>query len=114
MASIVENEIARHEPVLDEIVRKLVEVYSPERIYLFGSRARGDAGPDSDYDLLVVVPDGTPDDRLDGSIGHAALSRVRASKDVLVCTKTYFDARQHLKASLPATVTREGRLLYAA
>ena len=43
--------------VLTELVRRLREAFQPERIYLFGSKARGEAGPDSDYDLLVVVPD---------------------------------------------------------
>ena len=43
------------DPILAEIVQRLVELLQPERIYLFGSRARGDAGPDSDYDLMVVV-----------------------------------------------------------
>ena len=38
------------DPVLPEVVRRLVEAYHPLRIYLFGSAARGDAGPDSDYD----------------------------------------------------------------
>jgi predicted nucleotidyltransferase len=45
------------DPVLSEIVRRLSEVYHPLRIYLFGSAARGDAGPDSDYDLMVILPD---------------------------------------------------------
>ena len=49
--------ILERDPKLAEIVRRLVEAYQPERIYLFGSMARGDAGPDSDYDLLVLVPD---------------------------------------------------------
>jgi hypothetical protein len=44
-------------PVLGEIVRRLIKAYEPDRIYLFGSTARGDSGPDSDYDLMVVVPD---------------------------------------------------------
>jgi predicted nucleotidyltransferase len=43
--------------VVDEMTRRLVEFYRPVRIYLFGSEARGDAGPDSDLDFLVVVPD---------------------------------------------------------
>ena len=38
------------DPVLAEIVRRLAAAYQPERIYLFGSKARGDAGPDSDDD----------------------------------------------------------------
>jgi len=49
---------------IEEITRRLVEFYSPLRIYLFGSEARGDAGPDSDLDFLVVVPDDAPEDKL--------------------------------------------------
>ena len=43
------------DPVLREIIERLVAVLNPLRIYLFGSRARGDSGPNSDYDLLLVV-----------------------------------------------------------
>ena len=45
---------------IDEITRRLVEYYRPVRIYLFGSEARGDAGPDSDLDFCVVLPDDAP------------------------------------------------------
>jgi hypothetical protein len=48
---------------LDDIVRRLVDAYRPERVYLFGSRARGEGGPESDYDLLVVVDDSAPRER---------------------------------------------------
>ena len=40
-------------PILTDTIKRLVAAYQPERIYLFGSMARGDAGPDSDYDVLV-------------------------------------------------------------
>ena len=53
------------DPVLGVIVGRLVEIFRPDRIYLFGSAARGDAGPDSDYDLMIVVPDATPAARRD-------------------------------------------------
>jgi predicted nucleotidyltransferase len=36
---------------INEVVRRLVDLYQPERVYLFGSAARGDSGPDSDLDL---------------------------------------------------------------
>ena len=42
---------------LDRVVRRLVEAYDPVAVYLFGSRARGDAGADSDYDLMLVLAD---------------------------------------------------------
>ena len=58
--------------IVDEVVRRLVEHYQPERIYLFGSSARGDARPESDLDFLVVLPDETPRERfLDGKIYSA-------------------------------------------
>ena len=41
---------------LAEAVRRLVETFHPERIYLFGSQARGDATKDSDWDVLVILP----------------------------------------------------------
>ena len=44
------------DPVLTEMVTRLRAVFEPERIYLFGSHARGDAKPESDYDLLMVLP----------------------------------------------------------
>lgn len=102
------------DPALATIVQRLAEVYAPDRIYLFGSAARGDAGADSDYDLLVVVPDDTAAPLLRGRAGHEALADLGLSVDVVVRTVGYFDARAHLKASLPGTVLREGVLLYAA
>jgi len=54
---------SHRDPLLGEIVRRLTEVYRPKRIYLFGSTARGDAGPDSDYDLMIVLPDDAPVDK---------------------------------------------------
>jgi hypothetical protein len=114
MATNIEAEIIGREPILREILSRLVEVYSPVCIYLFGSKARGDGGPDSDYDLLVVLPDDAPQHLRNSMIGHAAVGAVGVPKDILVCTDTYFRSRLHLKASLPATVTGEGLLLYAA
>lgn len=107
-------EILQRDPVLDEIVRRLVDAFRPERIYLFGSKARGDAGPDSDYDLLVVVGDDSPPERRRSQLAYEVLWGAHAAADVVVCTRSYFDARAHLKASLPGTVLREGRLLHAA
>ena len=102
------------DPVLDEIVRRLVDAYRPEAIYLFGSVARGHASDQSDYDLLVVVPDSAPAERRDGALAYRVLWGVGAPVDAVVCSSRWFHARTHLKASLPGTVLREGRLLHAA
>ena len=109
-----ETDLLRHDRVLAEIVRRLAAAYQPERIYLFGSMARGDAGPDSDYDLMVVVPDDAPPERKQSRLAYQALRGSGIAADVLVCTHSYFEARRHLKASLPGTILREGRPLHAA
>jgi len=98
---------------LAEVVRRLAEAYQPERIYLFGSKARGDEGPDSDYDILVVVPDDAQEQRRRSRLAYQVLRGTGIAADVWVCTRDWFEARLHLKASLPATVVREGQLLHA-
>jgi predicted nucleotidyltransferase len=100
------------DPMLDEVVQRLVQAYQPERIYLFGSKARGQGGPDSDYDLMVVVPDNAPPHRRRSRLAYESLWGTGAAADVLVWTRGAFERRLHLKASLPATIMDEGRLLY--
>jgi uncharacterized protein len=98
---------------LARIIERLVEAYQPDCIYLFGSKARGDCGPDSDFDLMVVVPQtAEPGYRL-AQQAHSLLWDIGTATDVLVWSKHAFESRLHLKASLPATIVREGRLLYA-
>lgn len=102
------------DPVIEQIVQRLVAALAPERIYLFGSQARGDAGPNSDYDLLVVVPTSElPRYRRD-QVAFNALLGVGVAKDVLVLTHDEFARQRNVVCSLPATVEREGVLLYAA
>jgi predicted nucleotidyltransferase len=103
-----------NDSTLAELLRRLVPAYQPERVYLFGSRARGEAGPDSDYDLLLVVADDAPPERRRSRLAYEVLRGTGVAADVLVCTKTWFDRREGLKASLPGTILREGRLLHAA
>lgn len=103
-----------YDGVLAEVLRRLVAAYQPQLVYLFGSKARGEEGPDSDYDLLLVVPDDASPERRRSRLAYEALRGTGTAADVLVCTRTYFDSRLHLRASLPATVVREGTLLHAA
>ena len=102
------------EPVVAEIVRRLVPALEPERIYLFGSRARGDATEDSDYDIMVVVRERVGAGPAMEIEAQRALAGLGVPKDVVVMTRTRFDWLRGARASLPATVEREGRLLYAA
>jgi len=106
--------LAAGDPALAEVVRCLVNAYQPERIYLFGSVARGEAGPHSDYDLMVIVPDDAPPERLRSRLAYRVLRGTGTAADVVVWPRSGFERRARVAASLPATVSREGMLLYAA
>jgi predicted nucleotidyltransferase len=107
-----EDMSAAGDPVLTDVVRRLVEAYRPERIYLFGSVARGEAGPDSDYDIMVIVPDDAPPERLRSRLAYRALRGTGTAPDVVVWPRSGFERRARVAASLPAAVSREGMLLY--
>ena len=97
-----------------EIVDRLVEALHPERVYLFGSRAREDARGDSDIDILVVIPHSDlPGFKRDRQ-ALRALRGIGVSVDVIVLTTAEFEHKLDVICSLPATVVREGKLLYAA
>jgi len=100
------------DPALAEVVRRLIQAYRPERIYLFGSVARGDAGPHSDYDILVVVPDDSRPEQLRSRLAYQALRGTGTAADVVVWPKSGFERRSRVISSLPAIVLREGKLLY--
>ena len=107
------DHLLEQDPVLRAMVDRLVHALHPERIYLFGSRARHDAGSDSDYDLLVVVPESDLAPHRRDVLAFRALCGVGAAKDVVVYTRQEFESRCRAASSLPATVLREGRLVYA-
>lgn len=97
-----------------EITRRLVEYYRPERIYLFGSAARGEEGADSDLDFCIVLPDEAPQS-LYGPGVRRALRGIGTATDLVRWPASDFDARAaHVASSLPATIVREGKLLYDA
>ncbi len=99
---------------IGHIVQRLVEYFRPERIYLFGSAARGDAGPDSDLDFCVVLPDDAPFELYRPGI-HRALWDIGMATDIVRFPSTDFNDRaQNVQTSLPATILREGKLLYDA
>jgi uncharacterized protein len=108
------QELLERDPKLAELVRRLVATHQPARLYLFGSRGRGHADPGSDYDLLMVL------DKLEAPAyriaqeAHMLVWGLGISADILVWERDDFDRRLSLKASLPATVVRDGLPLHAA
>jgi predicted nucleotidyltransferase len=99
---------------LKSLLDRLVSIYRPEAVYLFGSRARGEARTDSDYDLLVVVPDDTPRERLNLVSAYEAARSVRVAADVIPCRRSVFEARKEEIGTLPYTAWTEGVRVYGA
>lgn len=112
--SLMATNLLEQDAILKEIVRRIVSTFQPELIYLFGSRARGEAGSESDYDLLVVVSSSPLPRYRRNQLAFRALCGVGASKDVIVLTSPEFEAKKSIVCSLAATVLREGVLLHAA
>ncbi len=92
------------------MVRRIVAGFDPEKIILFGSQARGDAGPDSDVDLLVIMP---TESKRDTTIKiGAALHASGLPKDIVVVTPDEFERRKNIVGSIAYPAHHEGRLLY--
>ena len=98
---------------LNELVRRIVEAVHPLRIILFGSAARGEAGPDSDLDVLVVMPEGTHR-RQTVQYLHTQLFGIPFAVDILVATPTDLARHRHNIGLIYYTILEEGRELYAA
>jgi len=102
-----------NEEVLTELVRRLVQSIKPLRIILFGSAVRGEMGPNSDLDVLVIMPDGVHRRRT-AQAAYRSLKGLGFAKDVVVATES--DVREH--SGNPSLVLypalRQGKELYHA
>ena len=96
-----------------EITRRIVEGFHPQRIVLFGSRARGDARADSDYDVLIVAPsDQDIHQRLVPV--YSALRGLGIAKDILWFTPEEVTDWQDVRPHVISRALREGKILYEA
>jgi uncharacterized protein len=100
-----------HPQELDRLVRRLVEQVDPVAIYLFGSRARGEGEPDSDYDLMVVVADGAPADGIRTWLRDIHRSH-RLPMDVVPIDASGFALWRHEVGTLSFEVANDGIRLY--
>ncbi len=97
--------------LIDRMTRRIVRRFRPERVILFGSCARGEAGPDSDVDLLVVLP-------IEGSKREKrieirlALHDLRVATDVIVSTPEEFAWRKDIVGTIEYPAAHDGRVLY--
>ena len=99
---------------LDAVVARIVEATDPWAIWLFGSRARGDARPDSDFDLLVVGRPGADLGSDDYEKVDRPLNGLGVGCDVVPCAAEDFREALLLDTSFIARVVGEGRKVYEA
>lgn len=97
--------------LIHEIVRRIIVAAQPQKVILFGSRARGDARLDSDIDLLVVADDPQPRS-LRASALYGALSDILIPMDILVYRPEEIEEWRNVPQAFVTTAIREGSILY--
>ena len=96
--------------ILDEIIRRIVEVAKPEKIILFGSAARGEMNRHSDVDLLIIKK-GADVLELMGEI-YMNLDGAGAAVDAVVVTPDDVERYKHNHAVIIKSALHEGRVVY--
>ena len=100
------------EQAIQMMVERLVDRFDPDQIILFGSQARGTAGPGSDVDLLVIMP-------ISGSKRarqlelRMALHDIAVPKDIILATPDEVARRRDIVGTIIRPALREGKVLYA-
>jgi predicted nucleotidyltransferase len=96
---------------IGEMVRRIVKRFDPEQIILFGSHAKGTAGPDSDVDLLIIMPVSGSKREKQIEIG-VALHDIRIPMDITVATPEEVEKRKNLVGTIIRPALREGKVIY--
>src|SRR5713226_5047703 len=100
------------EEAISRATEILARCYSPERIYLIGSSARGESRTGSDLDFLIVLPDDAPRELLWSGGAQQNLWDIPFGIDIVRFRRSTFERRSGWLMSLPAIALREGRLVY--
>lgn len=95
-------------PLMDALIAR----WRPLQIWLFGSRARGDASAESDWDLLAVVPDETPDAEFDPLIAWDIRKQARVPVDVIPVHAHDFHEYRDVCQSLAYEAAHHGVLIH--
>lgn len=95
-----------------ELLQAVVEHFKPRRVILFGSRARGDARESSDHDLLIVVDDDIPADKLHWRSLHEARRRYRKAVDIVTYRQSTYEDQADVIGTLPHMAATEGIVVF--
>lgn len=96
---------------LEEIINKVLQVLIPDKIILFGSRARGNAKSDSDYDILIIKKDIDSILRVEQAI-YKNLIGVRANVDIIVRTPDLIEENKDVAGSFTKNALKDCILVY--
>jgi transcriptional regulator with XRE-family HTH domain len=99
--------------MIRQMARVIADRFDPRMVILFGSHARGTAGPDSDVDLLVVMDVQDSRRRTGARIG-AALHDFAVPKDIVVTTPDAFRTRREVPGTIERSAAQEGEVLHAS
>ena len=110
-AELPEDGAMDSEQLLRELVSRIRRAARPEKIVLFGSRARGEAREDSDFDLLLIKPSGRPRHERSRPI-YAAVADIPAEVEVVVYTPQEVREWENVPQAFVTTALREGEVLY--
>ncbi len=111
MTTTARERAADIDTIVKTMVERIADRFKPERILLFGSRARGDAKDRSDVDLLVVMPDGT--NRREAAVEMGvAVGDLPIAKDIVVTTPAHIAQRGHVIGTVLRPALRDGKVLY--
>ena len=105
------SEVAESAAVPDGLVRRIAERFSPDKIIVFGSCARGEMGPDSDIDLLVLFAD-VADPHKRAAELYASLADFPHPMDIIVSTTSRFERFRNVVNTVYWPASREGKVLY--
>jgi predicted nucleotidyltransferase len=97
-----------------DLLDPVVEYFQPRQVILFGSRARGEATRDSDIDLLVVVDDDTPPEKLTWQAGYEAHRSLRHTADVFPMRAETFERYRGIVGTLAAEADADGIVVYGS
>jgi uncharacterized protein len=107
--------LASHRAIahIQAIVDRIVALTDPDLVYLFGSRARGDHEPDSDLDLLIVVPDPVGDRRQRQNELRHVLVGHRPIIEPWIMGRLEFEETKDVVGGLAYPATHDGYRIYA-
>lgn len=99
--------------ILPQLVARIVEVLHPVQVWLFGSRARGEARADSDWDFMAILPDDAPEQDLDISSVWQRLRDLRLQRvEVFTMTWSEFETWKRSLGTLEEIVASTGVVVY--